>query len=177
MPSLPSDPNHLSAYSKPSVTELVHKKPDAPTFDRVSYASSSSNSNNHANEVPSSLLLSLRNRLRNFGHCTSSPSIHLLFLIFAEDLYRRSMGSLQINQPEPLSRQTSLKPSVESTSRSGSSSTVGSGPNLNYPRDGSARPKMRARGMTDTRTSQRARFFVEDRSSLRKMSQKSPSST
>lgn len=40
------DPDRLSAYS---VTDFIHKKPD--TFNRVSYASSSSNSHVHAIEI------------------------------------------------------------------------------------------------------------------------------
>ena len=46
---VPSDPDRLSAYSNPSVTDFLHKKPD--TFNRVSYASSSSNSHVHAIEI------------------------------------------------------------------------------------------------------------------------------
>ncbi|KDR85429.1 hypothetical protein GALMADRAFT_360685 [Galerina marginata CBS 339.88] len=161
VPNLPSDPNRLSAYSNPSVTDFVHKKADVPTFNRVSYASSSSNSNNHGMELPFIT-----------PPVTAKPNSE-----FRPLHTKRSMGSLQIKRPEPLSRQASLNPSIDSTSRSGSSSTVAPGPSVNYSDSGSSRPKMRARGMTDSGSSQRAGFFVEERSSLRKVTQKSPSST
>ena len=54
-----SDPNHLSVYSNPSVSEFVQKHMNAtqmPKQDRVSYASSSSNSQYLSNDAsPTSL--------------------------------------------------------------------------------------------------------------------------
>lgn len=52
VPHLPSDPNRLSAYSNPSVTDFVHKKHEPPSPKRISYASSSSHSNSYAIEIP-----------------------------------------------------------------------------------------------------------------------------
>jgi hypothetical protein len=49
VPNLPSDFNHLSAHSNPSVTDFVQKKPD--TFNRVSYVSSSSTTHSHAIDI------------------------------------------------------------------------------------------------------------------------------
>jgi hypothetical protein len=63
---VPSDPNRLSAYSNPSViTDFLHKKPDTPTFNRVSYASSSSNSHVHAIEISPVPPVSNTRRLHN----------------------------------------------------------------------------------------------------------------
>jgi len=48
-PHIPTDPNRLSAYSNPSVTELLPNKNDTRITDRVSYASSTSN--NYGTEI------------------------------------------------------------------------------------------------------------------------------
>ena len=50
--NLPPDPNRLSAYSNSSVNDLSQKRGDVPPFNRVSYASSSSNSNYHSPDFP-----------------------------------------------------------------------------------------------------------------------------
>jgi hypothetical protein len=64
LPHFPSDPNRLSASPNPSVTEFVQKKADVPTFNRVSYASSSSNSNHHTLDIPASPIPSKLPELR-----------------------------------------------------------------------------------------------------------------
>lgn len=51
VPHTPSDPNRLSAYSNASIPELLSKNTEPPIFNRVSYASSSSHSNQHGNEL------------------------------------------------------------------------------------------------------------------------------
>lgn len=156
VPHLPSDPNRLSAYSNPSITDFVHKKPETPTFNRISYASSSSNSHLHAIEISPVPPLSTR---------------------ITSDLRRlpnkRSFGSLQVKSAEPLARQNSVSPSVSSSSNLGSSSTLVDVYRRSQPDPSVTRPKMRARGMTDGGSTQKAGFFVQD---SRKLSRISPSS-
>ncbi|KAF8973646.1 hypothetical protein BDZ97DRAFT_1912121 [Flammula alnicola] len=161
VPHLPSDSNRLSAYSNTSVTDFAQKKTDIPTFNRVSYASSSSNSNNHAVEIPAS---------GSTIPAKGAPEYRQLNI-------KRSMGSLQVKRTEPLHRQTSVSPSMTSSSNAGSSSTLIDSRRPNQiDSAGTSRPKMRARGMTDTGASQRAGFFVEERPTLRKLAHKASSS-
>ncbi|PPQ67124.1 hypothetical protein CVT25_005725 [Psilocybe cyanescens] len=160
VPHLPSDPNRLSAYSNPSVTDLVQRKGDPPTFNRISYASSSSNSHNHALDIPS----------------INSPVSSKERQEFRELRKKRSIPSMQSKQLGQLQTQASLLPTTGSRNRSGSS-TTGSDSHSMQMADGPTRPKLRARGMTDTATSHQAGFFVEERSSARKLFQKSPSAS
>ncbi|KAF8167676.1 hypothetical protein B0H34DRAFT_792372 [Crassisporium funariophilum] len=153
VPHLPSDHSHLSAYLNPSVTEF-HQKVEQSPFNRVSYASSSSLSNNHSGDVAlvSAPLKSL-NEPRRLLNKRSTGSMNV----------KRSPGSA-----DPLFRQASFSPSAVSISKSGSSSTLVDQPRSPPPDGKLPRPKMRARGMTDGGTSsQKAGFFVD-----RKLSQK-----
>ncbi|CAA7265943.1 unnamed protein product [Cyclocybe aegerita] len=145
LPHTPSDPNRLSAYSNPSVTDFAHRKgTDPPPFNRVSYASTSSNSHELVPAVPFS------------PPPKGSSDVRKLHT-------KRSAGSLQVQRSDLLSRQTSI-PSPTSPA-----------PSSALPNSAQSRPKLRARGMTDTGTSHKAGFFVEDRSASRKSSQKATS--
>lgn len=173
---VPSDPNRLSAYSNPSVTDFLHKKPDTPTFNRVSYASSSSNSHVHAIEilpappVSNARITSEFRRLHNKYVTAIFTYPHGTYL--TSTTCRRSVGSLQVKHAEPLARQSSLSPSVSPSSNLGLSYVY----RRSQPDPAVTRPKMRARGMTDGGSTQKAGFFVQDHPPSRKLSHTSSSS-
>ncbi|KAF8913088.1 hypothetical protein CPB84DRAFT_1841499 [Gymnopilus junonius] len=160
LPNLPSDPNRLSAYSNSS-NDLPQRKADAPPFNRVSYASSSSNSNYHSPDFPPVPIVAP-------GKAPEVRQLH----------NKRSMGSLQIKRPDPLFRQTSMTtPHTNSVNSTGSSSasTLATTSRSTQPDNGPPRPKMRARGMTDSGGLTRAGFFIEGQPPARKQSQKANS--
>lgn len=159
--AVPSDPNRLSAYSNSSVSDLAQRKGEAPVFNRVSYASSSSNSNSHAVEFPPAtppISPQLPPQFRQVQHKLGSSS---LLAARSDHSYRRSKGSIGLKRPDVLSRQTSLKPSSSTAMVPGSSSSIGPGIRASQPEMVPPRPKLRARGMTDVGSSQRVGFFVE----------------
>lgn len=84
---------------------------------------------------------------------------------------RRSVGSLQVKNAEPLARQNSVSPSLSSSSNLGSSHVY----RRSQPDPAVTRPKMRARGMTDGGSTKQAGFFVQDRPPSRKLLPTSPS--
>jgi len=169
VPHLPSDPNRLSAYSTPSVTNFIHKKPDT---NRVSYASSSSTSHVHAIEILPTppVFTRITSELRRLPSKYVTAIFMQRYLTFAP--YRRSAGSLQVKYTEPLTRRNSVSPSMSSSSNLGSSSVY----RRSQPDPAVTRPKIRARGMTDGGSTQKAGFFVRDPPPSRKLSHTSPSS-
>ncbi|KAH9486532.1 hypothetical protein JR316_0000597 [Psilocybe cubensis] len=178
VPHLPSDPNRLSAYSNSSVTDLVQRKGDPPTFNRVSYASSSSNSHNHALDIPHMNSPISAKEKQEFRELHNKLVLSLSMSVSRAKcaFYRRSIPNIQTKSSIQLQTLGSLLPSTISRNRSGSSATTGNDSYLKNSVDGLTGPKRRARGMTDTAASHQAGFFVEEHSGARKMIQKSPTS-
>ncbi|KAF9566090.1 hypothetical protein CPC08DRAFT_127739 [Agrocybe pediades] len=152
VPNLPLDPNRLSAYSNSSVSDLTQRKGDNPGFNRVSYASSSSNSNHHAVEFP----------------LVASPVSPQLPAQSRQVQHKGSKGSMRTTQPEVPSRHPSLRPRVNQALALSLSSSAGPGVRASQPDMVPQRPKLRARGMTDVGSTQRAGFFVEQPLQVRK---------
>ncbi|RDB29190.1 hypothetical protein Hypma_015770 [Hypsizygus marmoreus] len=145
-PHTPSDLNRLSAHSNSSIPDFFSKNPDSHKYNRISYASSSSNSNPHGPE-PSPLSQSTHFPV------DSGPTKKLK--------PKRSVGSLIQKQSSPIYPDESLGLAWESLahthanrnlmSKSGSSTTLTDKNRLSQPEPTPvARPQMRARGMTDS---------------------------
>ncbi|KAF9527709.1 hypothetical protein CPB83DRAFT_907317 [Crepidotus variabilis] len=151
----PADPSRLSAYSNPPVNEFLHGKVDPPTFNRVSYASTSSNSH-----TP-------------FFDSVSPPTNTSPAHAFPEGKKlrpKRSAGSMQASIPDRLTREPSI---TCLNSRWSPTNTAKSVMNEVVP----SRPKLRARGMTDGGHPQMAGFFVKEHSPQSKTPTKPSTST
>ncbi|KAF5385184.1 hypothetical protein D9615_001320 [Tricholomella constricta] len=143
-PHTPSDPNRLSAYSNSSIPD---EKGIEPVLNRVSYASSSSNSNIHGSEPsPLDKVTPKKPKLKK-----SMGSLHRKQSFAAGD---QSLGSAW---------ETLIQANISGMAKSGSSTTLTDKNRFSQPETNpTPRPPMRARGMTDSGAGQRSGFLATE---------------